>query len=110
MRARQAAVLSGGVMDDKSLWRDWGADPELFLPRTESGPSLVQIRQARQICRVCQVQRACLMWALQHAMDEGIWGGSTGTERRAIITGLNGVRSFPVPAPRAQSGTGRERP
>jgi WhiB family transcriptional regulator, redox-sensing transcriptional regulator len=114
LRARQAAVLSGRVMDDKSLWRDSaacrGADPELFFPLTESGPSLVQIRRARQICRVCQVQRACLMWALQHAMDEGIWGGSTGTERRAIVIGLNGVRSFPVPTPRAQSGTGRERP
>jgi WhiB family redox-sensing transcriptional regulator len=101
-------------MDDKSLWRDSaacrGADPELFFPLTESGASLVQIRHARQICRVCQVQRACLMWALQHAMDEGIWGGSTGTERRAIVAGRNGDHSFPVPAPRAQSVTGREQP
>ena len=113
LRAHQAPVLSGGVMDDRSLWRDSaacrGADPELFFPLTESGPSLVQIRQARQICRVCVVQRACLMWALQHAMDEGICGGSTETQRRAIVAGLNGVRSSPGPAPRAQSGTWRER-
>jgi hypothetical protein len=66
--------------------------------------------RARQAARVCQVQRACLMWALQQGMDEGIVGGSTGTERRAIVAGLNGVRSLPVPAPRAQSVTGRERP
>jgi WhiB family redox-sensing transcriptional regulator len=102
----------GGVMDDKSLWRDSacrGADPELSSPLTESGPSLVQIRQARQICRMCEAQRACLMWALQHAMDEGICGGSTETERRAIVAGLNGARSSPGPAPRAQSGTWRER-
>jgi WhiB family transcriptional regulator, redox-sensing transcriptional regulator len=101
-------------MDDKSLWRDSaacrGADPELFFPLTESGPSLVQIRHARKICRLCQVRQACLMWALRHAMDEGIWGGRTGTERRAIVARLNGMRSFPVPAPGAQSGTGRERP
>lgn len=100
-------------MDGKSLWRDSaacrGADSELFFPLTESGPSLVRISQARQICRVGLVQRACQMWALQHAMDGGIWGGSTRTERRAIVVSLNGVRSFPVPAPRAQSGTGRER-
>jgi WhiB family redox-sensing transcriptional regulator len=62
--------------------------------------------RARQAARVCQVQRACLMWALQHGMDEGIWGGCTGTERRAIVAGLNG----PVPTPRAQSETGREQP
>ena len=66
--------------------------------------------RARQAARVCQVQRACLMWALQHGMDEGIWGGCTGTERRAIVAGLNGVRSFPVPTPRGQSETGREQP
>jgi WhiB family redox-sensing transcriptional regulator len=101
-------------MDHKSLWRDSaacrGADPELFFPLTESGPSLVPIRHAWQICRVCQVQRACRMSALQHAMDEGIWCGSTRIERRAIVAGLNGVRSFPVPAPRAQSWTGPGRP
>ena len=101
-------------MDDKSLWRELaacrGADPELFFPLTESGPSLGQIRQAKQICRVCPVQRACLTWALQHAMGEGIWGGSTETERRAIVAGLNGRRAFLPPAPRPQSRTGRQRP
>jgi WhiB family transcriptional regulator, redox-sensing transcriptional regulator len=101
-------------MDDKSLWRDLaacrGADAELFFPLTEFGPSLVQIRQAKQICRVCQVQRTCLTWALQHAMGEGIWGGSTETERRAIVADLNGRRAFPRREPRLQSGTGRQRP
>jgi WhiB family redox-sensing transcriptional regulator len=101
-------------MDDESLWRDSaacrGADPELFFPLTESGQSLVQIRQAKQICRVCQVQRPCLTWALQHAMGEGIWGGSTETERRAIVAGLNGRRAFLGRPSRVQSGTGRQRP
>ena len=99
-------------MDDRSLWRDSaacrGTDPELFFPLTESGRSLVH--QAEQICRVCRVQRACLTWALQHAMSEGIWGGSTETERRAIVAGLNGRRAFLPPAPRPQSRTGRQRP
>jgi WhiB family redox-sensing transcriptional regulator len=97
-------------MDDESLWRDSaacrGADPELFFPLTESGRSLVQIRQAKQICRVCQVQRVCLTWALQHAMSDGIWGGSTETERRAIVADLNGRRAFLGRASRAQSMTG----
>ena len=93
-------------MDDESLWRDsaacQGADPELFFPLTESGQSLVQVRQAKRICRVCQVQRACLTWALQHAMSEGIWGGSTETERRAIVADLNGRRAFLGRASRVQ--------
>ena len=97
-------------MDDESLWRDsaacQGADPELFFPLTESGLSLVQIRQAKQTCRVCQVQRACLTWALQHAMSEGIWGGSTETERRAIVADSNGRRGFLRRASHVQSGTG----
>ena len=101
-------------MDDESLWRDsaacQGADPELFFPLSESGQSLVQIRQAKQICRVCQVQRACLTWALQHAMSEGIWGGSTETERRAIVADLNGRRAFLGHASRVQSGTGGQWP
>ena len=101
-------------MDDESLWRDsaacQGADPELFFPLTEYGRSLVQIHQAKQICRVCQVQRACLTWALQHAMSDGIWGGSTETERRAIVADLNGQRAFLRRASRVQSGTGGQRP
>jgi WhiB family redox-sensing transcriptional regulator len=99
-------------MDDESLWRDsaacQGADPELFFPLTESGPSLVH--QAEQICRVCRVQRACLTWALQHAMSEGIWGGSTETERRAIVADLNGRRAFLGHASRVQAGTGGQWP
>jgi WhiB family transcriptional regulator, redox-sensing transcriptional regulator len=101
-------------MDDESLWRDSaacrGADPELFFPLTEFGPSLQQIRHAKQICRVCQAQRACLAWALQHAISEGIWGGSSGTERRAIAADLNDRPAFPPRAPRAPSGTGGQRP
>jgi WhiB family transcriptional regulator, redox-sensing transcriptional regulator len=99
-------------MDDESLWRDSAAcqcaDPELFFPLTESGRSLVH--QAEQICRVCRVQRACLTWALQHAMSEGIWGGSTETERRVIVADLNGRRAFLGHAPQAQSGTGGQWP
>ena len=101
-------------MDDKSLWRELaacrGADPELFFPLTESGPSLGQIRQAKQICRVCRVQRACLTWALQHAMSEGIWGGSTEAERRAVVADLNGRRAFVGRASGVRSGTGGQQP
>jgi WhiB family redox-sensing transcriptional regulator len=52
----------------------------------------------------------CLTWALQHAMSEGIWGGSTETERRAIVADLNGRRAFLGRASRVQSGTGGQWP
>ena len=101
-------------MGDESLWRDSaacrGADPELFFPLTESGRSLVQIRQAKEICGLCRVQRACLTWALQHAMSEGIWGGCTETERRAMVAELNRRRAYLGRASRAQSATGGQRP
>jgi WhiB family transcriptional regulator, redox-sensing transcriptional regulator len=101
-------------MDEESLWRDSaacrGADPELFFPLTESGRSLMQIHQAKEICRVCQVRRACLTWALGHAMSEGIWGGSTETERRAIVALLNGRRAVLGRASRAQAGTRGQSP
>ena len=58
----------------------------------------------------CRVQRACLTWALRHAMSDGIWGGSTETERRAIVAGRNGRRAFPGQASRVQSRTGGQRP
>src|SRR5271154_2089706 len=76
---------------------------------TEFGQSLVQIRKAKQICRVCRVQRACLTWALQHAMSEGIWGGSTETERRSIVADLNGRRAFLGRASPGPSRTGGPR-
>jgi WhiB family transcriptional regulator, redox-sensing transcriptional regulator len=101
-------------MHDESLWRNSaarrGAAPELFFPLTESGLSLAQIGQAKQFCRACQVQRACLTWAMQHAMSEGIWGDSTETERRAIVANLKGRRVPLGQASREQSGSGGHGP
>lgn len=72
-----------------SRWRQraacQGHDPELFFPLSETGPAKVQIWNARQVCDACPVQRACLSWALQHGVTDGIWGGSTESERRAML-------------------------
>jgi hypothetical protein len=43
-------------------------------------------------------------------MSEGIWGGSTETERRAIVADLNGRRAFLGHASHVQSGTGGQWP
>jgi len=77
------------VYHDSSQWRERAAcrcaDPELFFPVSETGPSRLQIWQAKQICHACPVQWMCLAWALQHSVTDGIWGGSTQSERRALL-------------------------
>jgi WhiB family transcriptional regulator, redox-sensing transcriptional regulator len=60
-----------------------GGDPGLFFPLSESGSSLWQIEQARAICRRCPVLTTCLRYAMDTG-QEGIWGGTTDDERRAI--------------------------
>jgi hydroxymethylbilane synthase len=66
-------------------WRDHaacrGMDPELFFPIGTSSASLLQIDEAKQICRTCPVRRPCLRWALENG-DAGVWGGTSEDERR----------------------------
>ena len=72
-----------------SRWRQRaacrGSDPELFFPLSESGPATAQIWDAQQVCHACPVQWTCLSWALEHGVTDGIWGGSTVSERRAML-------------------------
>lgn len=70
---------------------DWRAraacrdeDPELFFPLGDSGPALLQIEDAKSVCRACGVASDCLTWALESGQDSGIWGGMSETERRAM--------------------------
>lgn len=69
-------------------WRHQAAclneDPELFFPVGNTGPALMQIAEAKKICRVCPVREACLQWALEAGQDHGVWGGMSEDERRAL--------------------------
>ena len=51
---------------------DWRAeaacrdeDPELFFPLGDTGPALMQIEDAKSVCRSCAVTTDCLSWALE---------------------------------------------
>jgi WhiB family transcriptional regulator, redox-sensing transcriptional regulator len=57
------------------------ADPELFFPVSDSGPSLAQAAEAKAICAGCAVRRQCLSFALRTRQVHGIWGGLTERER-----------------------------
>jgi WhiB family redox-sensing transcriptional regulator len=69
-------------------WRHRAAcrdvDPELFFPIGNTGPALLQIEEAKQVCRRCCVADACLRWALDSSQDSGVWGGMSEDERRAL--------------------------
>ncbi|MEU8250508.1 WhiB family transcriptional regulator [Nonomuraea sp. NPDC048916] len=69
-------------------WRHRAAcrdvDPELFFPIGNSGPALMQIEEAKQVCRSCPAVESCLKWALESGQDAGVWGGLSEDERRAL--------------------------
>ncbi len=60
------------------------ADPELFFPKGNTGPFLLQIEEAKAVCRRCPVMEQCLQWALETGQDSGVWGGMSEDERRAM--------------------------
>src|SRR5690606_12488566 len=70
-------------------WRHHAAcrdeDPELFFPIGTSGPALLQVEQAKAVCRRCPVSAECLTWALDRPEEYGIWGGLTEGERGELI-------------------------
>ena len=66
----------------RAICRD--EDPELFYPVGTSGPALLQIAEAKSVCRRCPVVSECLTWALESGQDAGVWGGMSEDERRAL--------------------------
>lgn len=56
-----------------------GVDPDLFFP--ERGAST---REAKSVCRGCEVRVDCLEYALAHGEKFGIWGGLSERERRRV--------------------------
>jgi WhiB family redox-sensing transcriptional regulator len=54
-------------------------DPEAFFP--EKGGST---REAKRVCRSCEVRAECLEYALENDERFGIWGGLSERERRRV--------------------------
>lgn len=59
-------------------------DPELFFPIGNTGPALLQIEEAKAVCRRCPVMERCLEWALETNQNDGVWGGLSENQRRAL--------------------------
>lgn len=74
---------------DDEGWREHAAcrrtDAELFFPSgNRAGVADDQVAAAKAICRVCQVQEACLNYAFETNQESGIWGGREEDERRRL--------------------------
>jgi len=73
---------------DKEKWRDEAACKDIpietFFPT--KGASQKKVQQAKAICNICPVKQDCYEWAIQfpERLLMGIWGGTTGKDRRAI--------------------------
>ena len=69
-------------------WRSKAAcltvDPELFFPICNTGPAIMQVAEAKAVCRSCSVVGVCLQWAIDNNQDAGVWGGLSEEERRAL--------------------------
>jgi WhiB family transcriptional regulator, redox-sensing transcriptional regulator len=69
-------------VDDQG-WQDQAlcaqTDPEAFFP--EKGGST---REAKRVCRSCDVRSECLEYALENDERFGIWGGLSERERRRL--------------------------
>ena len=87
-------------------WASRGAcrhsDPDLFFPIASTGPALVQIAKAKEVCARCEVRADCLAYALETGQDCGIWGGMTEDERRARRLRDRRARRA-IPEPRRRS-------
>jgi len=66
----------------KAACRD--TDPDLFFPVGTTGPAIVQIENAKAVCRQCDAQAECLEYAIATNQDSGIWGGTSEEERRKL--------------------------
>lgn len=92
-------------------WRTRGVcqsvDPETFFP-APSEPADAAIA----LCRTCDVQGACLAWALDAGDCHGVWGATTARERRAMLVAWRADTNrelLPLlPAPRAVSAVERD--
>ncbi len=74
--------------DANAEWRRAAAcrdlDPNLFFPVGVTGAALEQIAAAKSICAGCQVEDACLSFAITTNQEFGVWGGTSEEERRVL--------------------------
>lgn len=69
-------------------WRHLAAcqfeDPDLHFPVGNTGSALLQIEDAKAVCRRCPARQPCGSWALANRVEHGVWGGLSEDDRRGF--------------------------
>ena len=82
------SYTDGTSVDKPDSWMSRGAclgeRPELFFPVGQSCAAMKQTADAIRVCSRCEVRDDCLNYALNNAVDEGVWGGMAEEERRQL--------------------------
>lgn len=70
--------------DDDTEWMVFAAcrtkPLDLFFPN--DGPG---VAEAVRVCAKCVVRGDCLEYAIEHRINQGVWGGASERERQRII-------------------------
>lgn len=82
----------------RALCRD--GDPDRLFVRGAAQ------REAKLVCFGCPVRTECLVEALDHRIEFGVWGGMTERERRALLRRRPDVGSWNEVLQQARSEVG----
>ena len=82
MASREARLSSGMKVPLLSHALCAETDPDLFFPIDER--QIKQINLAKSICNKCDDKNKCLEYALTVPDLDGVWGGLTVSERKAL--------------------------
>jgi WhiB family redox-sensing transcriptional regulator len=61
-----------------------GMPLHVFFPAGDQSRTSLPVVRAKHVCDRCEVETECLAAAITLAEPDGIWGGLTPTERRAL--------------------------
>lgn len=81
-----ALMVAAGVPDltlpPRPAWMALGACRD--HPEVDFYDAPRRAARAKRICAGCPVREACLRWAMEQDEPDGVWGGLTPGERRAL--------------------------
>jgi WhiB family redox-sensing transcriptional regulator len=109
MTTGTVTIARGGAGTRSAEWMGRGRcrdmDPATFFPSDGVG-----VRSAQLVCAECDVQTACLNYALANRIDEGVWGGTSERQRRRLLRQHRSASPEIPSAPRAaDAGEGAHR-